>query len=37
MSTVVVSVRVRKDVKEKLERAGINVGEAVRSRLEELA
>ncbi len=37
MSTVVVSVRVRREVKEELERAGIDVGEAVRRYLEALA
>ena len=37
MSTVVVSVRVRKEVKEELEKAGIDVNEAVRRYLEELA
>ena len=37
MSTVTVSVRVRREVKEELERAGIDVAEAVRRYLEELA
>jgi hypothetical protein len=37
LSTVVVSVRVRREVKEELERAGIDVGEVVRRYLEELA
>ena len=37
LSTVVVSVRVRREVKEELERAGIDVGEAVRRYLEALA
>jgi post-segregation antitoxin (ccd killing protein) len=35
--SVVVSVRVPREVKEELERAGVNVSEAVRSYLEELA
>lgn len=33
----VISVRVRRDVKEALEKAGINVSEAVREYLEDLA
>ncbi len=37
LSTVVVSVRVRREVKEELERADIDVGEAVRRYLEALA
>lgn len=37
MSTVVVSVRVRREVKEELERAGVDIGEAVRRCLEALA
>ena len=37
MSTVVVSVRVRREVKEELERAGIDVAEEVRRYLEALA
>jgi len=36
MSTVI-SVRIRKELKEELERAGINVVEEVKKRLEELA
>ena len=37
MSTVVVSVRIRREVKEELEKAGIDLGEAIRDYLEELA
>ena len=37
MSTVVVSVRIRKDVREILEKAGINIAEEIRRYLEELA
>jgi antitoxin component of RelBE/YafQ-DinJ toxin-antitoxin module len=37
LSTVVVSVRVRREVKEELERAGVDISEAVRRYLEELA
>lgn len=33
----VISVRVRKEVKEELERAGVNIAEEVRGFLEELA
>lgn len=35
MSTVI-SVRIKKEIKEELERAGINVSEEIRKRLEEL-
>lgn len=35
--SVVISVRVRREVKEELERAGIDVGEEVRRFLQELA
>ncbi len=37
MPTVVVSVRIREEVKRELEKAGIDVAEAVRRYLEELA
>ena len=37
MSTVVVSVRVRREVKEELERAGVDIGGAVPGYLEALA
>ena len=36
MSTVI-SVRIKKEIKEELERAGVNVSEEIRKRLEELA
>jgi len=36
MSTVV-SVRIKKEVKEELEKAGINVSKEIKKRLEELA
>ncbi|MBS7645341.1 MAG: VapB-type antitoxin [Candidatus Bathyarchaeia archaeon] len=36
MSTVI-SIRIRKEVKEELEKAGINVSEEIRKRLEDLA
>ncbi|MGC9137060.1 hypothetical protein [Caldivirga sp.] len=37
MSTVVISVRIRREVKEILDEAGINVGEIIRNYLEDLA
>lgn len=37
MPTVVISVRIREEVKRVLEEAGINISEAVREYLEELA
>jgi hypothetical protein len=37
MSTEVISIRVRKEVKTTLERGGINVSEAVKDYLEKLA
>ena len=37
MSTVVVSIRIRRDVKETLEEAGVNIAEEARRYLEELA
>ncbi len=37
MPTVVISVRIREEVKRVLEEAGINIFEAVREYLEELA
>jgi antitoxin component of RelBE/YafQ-DinJ toxin-antitoxin module len=37
MSTVVISVRIRREVKEVLDEAGINVSEVVRNYLEDLA
>ncbi len=37
MSTVVVSIRIRRDVKETLEEAGVNIAEEARKYLEELA
>lgn len=37
MSSEVISIRVRKEVKAALERAGINVSEAVRDYLEKFA
>ena len=37
MPTVVISVRIREEVKRGLEEAGINITEAVREYLEELA
>jgi len=37
MQTTVVSTRVKKDVKESLEKAGVDIPKAVREHLEELA
>ena len=37
MPTVVISVRIREEVKRELENAGINIAEVVREYLEELA
>jgi rRNA-processing protein FCF1 len=35
--TSVITVRIRKEIKETLERAGINIPEVVKQRLEELS
>ncbi|MCD6563730.1 MAG: VapB-type antitoxin [Thermoproteales archaeon] len=37
MLSTIISVRIRKEVKEELERSGINISEVVKSHLEELA
>ena len=37
MQTAVVSTRVKKDIKESLEKAGVDIPKAVREHLEELA
>jgi hypothetical protein len=37
MQTSVITVRIRKEIKETLERAGINIPEVVKQRLEELS
>ncbi len=37
MSTVVVSIRVKKEIKKLLEQAGIDIAEEIRKHLEELA
>lgn len=37
MSTVVISIRIRKEIKELLEKSGIDITEEVKKHLEELA